>query len=331
MITSVAAKGLKGLPDFETKIERLTLLYGPNGAGKTARTHAMQLAILGYVPGLAKTNRDIMDTFGNGERLIVEVRRNGVRCSRGYFANNEDKVTEKFQLDLKRATRDQYAVALGGVKLFDLGAFQKLSDQGKIDQVFALFPPGEDYREMDSQIEARKAERNALQKSLDTLQATQARLHQSRATIDLPVGTLAEIKSQIQEKETQLSMVRQLLVQNKINFAKLHEREQAEAKAEQEAEQERLRVAERQRLDRIRLEAQERLNAEMADKLMRSERSRPDIQEVVTPSTFLQYALNPTLANAIESILETMQRTGCGACAAALVCKRELKKLREAA
>jgi DNA repair exonuclease SbcCD ATPase subunit len=350
-IQTVGAKGFKGLPDFETKLERLTLLVGPNGAGKTARAHALQLAILGFVPGLAKTNRDIMATFGNGEKLVVEVRRDGVRCSRGYFQDKDGKVTEKFQLDLKRATRDQYAVAMGGVKLFDLGAFHKLSDQGKIDLVFSLFPPGEGYRELEDQIEAKKAERNTLQKEMESLQATAARLHQRRATIELPAGTLAEIKSQIQEAEQQLRMATEALHQQNVAVAQAKATEQAELAAsrraetekierERQAERERCKVAEQQRIDQARLAAQEKLNAEMAEKLRRQaelqaerEKMIADIDEAVPgvrDGMFIAHSVStPSAMACITAILDTMQRTGCSACAAALVCRRELKKLRE--
>lgn len=348
MICSVAFKGFKALPDSETKLERLTLLTGPNGAGKTARAHALQLAILGFVPGIAKTNRDIMATFSNGEKLVVEVRRDGVRCSRGFFRDKDGKVSEKFQLDLKRATKEQYAVALGGVKLFDLGAFQKLSDQGKIDYVFNVFPPGEDFRELEDKVEAKKAERNTLQKDIETLNATADRIHQQRAIIELPAGTLAEIKAQITEAEQQLSMARQLAEQNRVDLAKAKAREEEKRRqealeAERAAERERLKQAERERLKQAVDAAHERA---LLDEIDKTPVVAPDIARSVPeihndPATYPPPVIEHTEAPApfltqsfrdsLQSVLETMTRTGCSACAAALVCRRELKKLREVA
>lgn len=345
MISSIAAKGFKGLPDFETKLERLTLLTGPNGAGKTARSHALALAILGYVPGIAKTNRDIMATFGNGNKLVVEVRRDGVRCSRGFFQDKEGKVSEKFQINLKQATKEQYAVALGGVKLFDLGAFQKLSDQGKIDYVFNVFPPGEGFAELDDAIEAKKAERNVLQKDIETLNAAAARLHQQRAIIELPTGTLAEVRAQIQEAETQLSMARQLAEQNRVDLAKAKAREEEKRRqealeAERAAERERLKIAEQKRIKQAVDAAHDRALEEM-DRATPA----PDVERYhndaplpnIDPSTLKQLLAATEIVPAVEtrmiiqSILDTMTNTGCSACAAALVCRRELKKLREVA
>lgn len=341
MITSIAAKSFKGLPDFETKLERLTLLVGPNGVGKTARSHALQLAILGFVPGVGKTNRDIMATFGNGDKLVVEVRKNGTRLSRGYFTQASGQVTEKFQLDLKRASKDQYAVALGGIKLFDLGAFQKLSDQGKIDYVFGVFPPGEGFAELEDAVEKKKLERNKLQKDIETLDAAVARLNQQRATIELPAGTLAEIRSQITEAEQQLSMARQFAEQNRLDLAKAKAREeekrrQESLEAERAAERERLKVAEQQRIKQAVDAAHERALLDEIDKtpvvapdiarlVPEIHNDPPPIEYTEAPAPFLTQSFRDSL----RSILETMTRTGCSACAAALVCRREIKKLQE--
>lgn len=319
MINSVAAKGgFKGLPDFETKLERLTLLIGPNGTGKTARSHALSLAVLGYVPGMAKTNPQILAMFGNGEKVVVEVRRDGKRLSRGWFRQPSGQVTEKFQIDLKRASKEQYAAALGGLKMFDLGAFQKLSDQAKIDFVFDVFPPGEDFVKLDDAIELKKAERNKLQKDIETLNATCARIHQQRATIDLPSGTLAEIQAQIAEAEAQLRMSRELAERHRLDLAKI------EAKKEEQRRQEALQ-AERA--------------ADMEQTHGRALFEEIDKTPVVAPDTWrpvpeVHNAPAPAASDAAASIrliLETMSRTGCSTCAAVLVCRRELKKLQEVA
>lgn len=355
MVNSVGAKGFKGLPDFETKLERLTLLCGPNGAGKTARSHALQLAILGFVPGIARTNRDIMSAFGTGDKLVVEVRRDGVRCSRGYFQDKDGKVTEKFQLDLKRVTRDQYAVALGGIKLFDLGAFQKLSDQGKIDQVFALFPPGEGYNELSEAIAAKKEERNTLQKSMEGINGTIERLSSQRSEIKLPAGTFAEITAAIKEAETQLQMTQQLAEQNRVKYAAAQAKERAERIAaekaeadrierERQAERDKLKALEQQCIEQAKLVAQAKANAENVyarhQAELQAEREKA-LAEAIYATKPLPIVLDKDqlhigftgeeVSQKINSILATIERTGCGACAAALLCRRELKKLREVA
>ena len=302
MISSVAAKGFKGLPDFETKLERLTLLIGPNGTGKTARSHALALAVMGYVPGMAKTNHQILAMFGNGEKVVVEVRRDGKRLSRGWFRQPSGQVTEKFQIDLKRASKEQYAAALGGLKMFDLGAFQKLSDQAKIDFVFNVFPPGEDFLKLDDAIELKKAERNKLQKDIETLNATCARIHQQRATIDLPSGTLAEIQAQIAEAETQLRMSRELAERHRLDLAKI------EAKKEEQTH------------GRALFEEIDKTPVVAPD----TWRPVPEVHNAPAPAA-------SDAAASIRLILETMSRTGCSTCAAVLVCRRELKKLQEVA
>ena len=336
MITSILSKNLKGLPDFETKLERLTLLCGPNGAGKTARAHALQLAILGFCPGLAKTNAAIMQTFGSGDKLDVQIVRDGTRCSRRWTQSADGKVSELFQINMKRATRDQYAVAIGGVKLFDLGAFQKLSDQGKIDLIFSLFPPDGDFQSISDAVESKKKEKNFLQTKIENRKSTIQTLATTRSEIQLPAGNLAEVKTQIAEAESQLRMASELLHQQNVDRAKEDARKAAEDRAEA------LRITEvdrRAEKDRIREEQAKETALRATTEIGRGFAPKPE-----EPRTGAYYAAMQDAAGLPESastpwmmnledhkafvqrILDTMQRTGCSTCAASLVCRRELRK-----
>lgn len=53
--------------------DHVTYLHGPNGAGKSTILEAIQLALLGYIPGLGKTNSDIM-RHAHGPILGVELK-----------------------------------------------------------------------------------------------------------------------------------------------------------------------------------------------------------------------------------------------------------------
>ena len=50
-----------------------TYLYGPNGSGKSTVLNAIQLALLGYIPGTAKSNAAVM-AHANGPELRVSVK-----------------------------------------------------------------------------------------------------------------------------------------------------------------------------------------------------------------------------------------------------------------
>lgn len=51
---------------------KLTYIFGKNGSGKSTIVEAIQLALLGYIPGYGKKNQDIMK-HANGDMMSVEV------------------------------------------------------------------------------------------------------------------------------------------------------------------------------------------------------------------------------------------------------------------
>lgn len=67
---------IEGLNDVTMKTYRfdknLTYLYGENGAGKTTVLNAIQLALLGYIPGTSKTNQAIF-RHSNGREISISV------------------------------------------------------------------------------------------------------------------------------------------------------------------------------------------------------------------------------------------------------------------
>ena len=58
-IKSVTIEGLHNCKSKTYHFDNLTYLYGQNGAGKSTVLNAIQLALLGYIPGTAKTNAAI--------------------------------------------------------------------------------------------------------------------------------------------------------------------------------------------------------------------------------------------------------------------------------
>ena len=58
-IKSVTIEGLHNCKSKTYHFNNLTYLYGQNGAGKSTVLNAIQLALLGYIPGTAKTNAAI--------------------------------------------------------------------------------------------------------------------------------------------------------------------------------------------------------------------------------------------------------------------------------
>jgi hypothetical protein len=326
MITKIQAKGIKGL-EIEQPLDRLNLVLGDNGTGKTARTDALTLAVLGYVPGIAKRNAEILDTYGDGKRLFVGFTTDDKTSFTRRFARLENgSVSQDYMIDRRKATKEQYAVALAkaGIKILDLKSFLDLSDQKKIDLLCSLFPPSGDLAELEEKIQNLKDRINTQQADIRNLDATRARLASSKAEMQLPPGTLAEIAGQIAEIEGQLTGARRYLEEARIEEAKA----EAEAKAKREAEAK--AAAERERI-RAEVRAEAERSAQVAA-------STPDelvgFQKQVEPAKAAppSHVRRPLDAlSSIRLILSTMQRAGCDACAAALVGKRELRKLQEVA
>lgn len=71
-IGSVTIEGLRGTRRRTYHFDQATYLHGPNGSGKSTVLNAVQLALLGYIPGTAKKPADIM-AHANGPEIRVSV------------------------------------------------------------------------------------------------------------------------------------------------------------------------------------------------------------------------------------------------------------------
>ena len=144
MITKINAKGFKAL-EICQEIEAKTIFIGNQGTGKSARSMALTLAILGYIPGTDKTNPGILANFSNDEALYVGFEamtspKNKVAFSRGWI---RDKVTQVFIVDRKKVTKAKFAAAMasaGAPSIFDLAAFNDLSDTKKLPTCLICIP-----------------------------------------------------------------------------------------------------------------------------------------------------------------------------------------------
>lgn len=71
-IGSVTIEGLRSTKRRTYNFNQATYLHGPNGSGKSTVLNAIQLALLGYIPGTAKKPADIM-AHANGPEIRVSV------------------------------------------------------------------------------------------------------------------------------------------------------------------------------------------------------------------------------------------------------------------
>ena len=71
-LKSVEITGMHKVIAKKYEFDDISYMIGPNGSGKSTVLEAIQLALLGYIPGYAKTNEGIMK-HANGKVMSVEV------------------------------------------------------------------------------------------------------------------------------------------------------------------------------------------------------------------------------------------------------------------
>ena len=72
-ITEISIQGMHNVEDKTYTLFDLNYLYGNNGAGKSTVMQALQLAILGYIPGTDK-NKTAIFRHANGKKMTVTVK-----------------------------------------------------------------------------------------------------------------------------------------------------------------------------------------------------------------------------------------------------------------
>ena len=86
-ITTLSAQNVK-IPCFRHDLSAVTVLVGSNFVGKSARLDALRLGLLGFVPGLPRTNAGIFN-LSCGKEMSVELRlSNGKKIERKFVAKD---------------------------------------------------------------------------------------------------------------------------------------------------------------------------------------------------------------------------------------------------
>lgn len=364
MITQVSSRGFKGL-EFDQDLDRLNMLCGPNGSGKTARSMALILAVMGTVPGIAKTNPEIFSTFApfDADKFNVSVKIGKRPFLRRFVKTKSGSITQDYMVDRKKAKKDDFLSGMaeaGKPSIIDLGAFLGLSNAKKIEWLFSLYPPGEGLEDLEEKTQEAREKVNAARKTLSEKEALIRSLTESRSEIELPAGTLAEVDAELKQTRADYEKV-----QGEIREIENQERERAaaekakkEAVAEAEAEANKkakmIQMAAEARAwelknlgytypngdlgllsDERYLEIYKKAQAEQKEPARKPDPA-PDVPPEVVNRGQAQTAVNrmksrgatghPDPYQSITAIISAMDRVGCSACAARLVALRERNK-----
>lgn len=103
-VKSVEIRGMHNVEHKTYDLHDVNYIYGPNGCGKSTILQAIQLGLLGYIPGYSKKNGDIMK-HANGPVMSVKLTfDNGQYVERSWVRNKStvtaNVVTEPSELDL---------------------------------------------------------------------------------------------------------------------------------------------------------------------------------------------------------------------------------------
>ncbi len=320
MITRIKTKGFKG-QDINEDVYPKTIYCGPNTSGKSTRAAALALAILGFIPFAAKTNKkasDIINDFGAGDTLTVAVVCNEVEFERHFYRKEDGGVSQRLRVDKKKYSASDYAVAMsnaGCPRIVDVNDFISMSDQKKMDMLFDLFPPKANLKDLDSQIEKAKKTVTDLQAKDRASIAVVQRLTKSKGEIELPAGTLAEVQAEIETLTGQVKTLQEEIKQAEIADAQEKVKEQAKADAVKSVEA-----------------------SNHVEKPEIQTDNSPGIVDFVQgrqPSSYPHfmkvYDEGNDPAVSIQKILDALNKSGCSICAAAIIAKHELKKFKKGA
>jgi hypothetical protein len=307
------------------------------------------LALMGYVPGSAKkTNPEIFEAFSSSpEKMVVGFTTdNGFMLERG-FVKKGDSVNQGYKVNGARAAKEFYHETIGksgGIKAVDVGAFMGLSDQKQIDMILDLYPPAEDIGGLITAANNGKAKILDAEAKARAKEDAAAELIASKAALNLPAGTLAEIAGEIIRADAQLDIATENLKKATAEAAAADAKEKAEARAKVDAEAAKKKADEALKKQAETIKAHE----EKAKSLERPAElpSQPAAKVEPGPTSGAEsaaetaktgnekpieaaYVLKMVVVESFKSILQAFKDADCGACTARLVVLRELKKFKK--
>ncbi|GKV56004.1 hypothetical protein NCCP2222_19510 [Sporosarcina sp. NCCP-2222] len=154
MITEIRIKNMKG----QTVTQHLSgknIIIGKNGSGKTTRIQALGLAMLGNVPGQAKTSAANFK-FATGDEMAVGLKTDGFEFTRGFIKDEkfnsktgERTVSVKENVSVSPGKgertvtqkKERIIQEIGNFPVaMDFNEFLKLSDAKRRDFIYSLSP-----------------------------------------------------------------------------------------------------------------------------------------------------------------------------------------------
>jgi len=244
------------------------------------------------------------------------------------------------QVDKKRSSVENFAIMLdkvGSPKIADVAEFMRQSEAKKVDTLFSLFPCPE-LNEIDQEIEDAKADVSRIDGQIKGAESTIKRITDSKNQIEIPSGTIAAVQDEIKKVDAQIDDLNEQIRKAEIEDAKAQaveqeKREEAERKeAEKQVDEIPMKTEQDWKdagIDHIPLSPEMQENEQLISGM---EKQADDFKagfvdaELSDREFFQSPGQRNNIIQSIQRIIDAMKETGCGACAALIVAKQELKK-----
>ena len=139
--------------------DSVTYFVGENGAGKSTILEAIQLALLGYIPGYAKTNESIMK-HASGPMMSVELKLdNDISINRMWMRSG---ATVKSTLNVEGYDKETLPDLIGNIELpvFNFNEFKSLTANKLKDWFITFLPPSDDNLDIVDRLRQSVTDRN---------------------------------------------------------------------------------------------------------------------------------------------------------------------------
>lgn len=133
-VTKINIKGMHNIVNKTYDLRHFNLIVGKNGAGKSTILEAIQLGLLGYIPGQNKTNEAIMK-HANCDSMSVTVTTDAGIIITRTWTRHGSKVSSN------TVTNDEsFAVDELSLPIYDFDKFSSMSANAQKDAILSMLP-----------------------------------------------------------------------------------------------------------------------------------------------------------------------------------------------
>ncbi len=210
-LEKINIKGFHNIEDKTYLLNDINYFYGLNGAGKTTILNAIQLALLGYIPGTNKTKSDIFK-HANSNIMSVTLDITGesdIVIKRSWMKTPKD-IVASISITPDTLTEDDIFQLIGDLKLpvFDFNSFIDMTSN-KLKDWFINFLPDVDVKiDWDKKLQdSLSSFKHILDEEFvrDTIQMHQG--IEAESTIDKIQTYHKALKSLLSEKKAELTRI----------------------------------------------------------------------------------------------------------------------------